>query len=316
MDKKVWIRILTDDEELKLLKKENSKLKLEARLRKSLSVELERQKGIVQAAKEEAEKQQQLLQKASDRLSKYLSPQICEQIFSDVEFDTGTGRKKLTIFFSDIVNFTSITESMEAEELSGFLNFYLTNMCEIALKYGGTIDKFIGDSVMIFFGDPQSKGPEQDALACCNMGIEMLAFVEKNEELFKEQFNFPEKLEIRIGVHSGVCSVGNFGSDQRLDYTVIGRAVNVAARLEQAAPNNSMLFSNSTKSLLGDTFQVSDSIEVKAKGIDRPIIGYILTNQVSKRSLVTVKEEGISLKFDPSIVDKKEVDKFLLKIKQ
>jgi len=307
---------LTDDEELKLLKKENSKLKLEARLRKSLSVELERQKGIVQAAKEEAEKQQQLLQKASDRLSKYLSPQICEQIFSDVEFDTGTGRKKLTIFFSDIVNFTSITESMEAEELSGFLNFYLTNMCEIALKYGGTIDKFIGDSVMIFFGDPQSKGPEQDALACCNMGLEMLAFVEKNEELFKEQFNFPEKLEIRIGVHSGVCSVGNFGSDQRLDYTVIGRAVNVAARLEQAAPKNSMLFSNSTKSLLGDTFQVSDSIEVKAKGIDRPIIGYILTNQVSKRSLVTVKEEGISLKFDPSIVDKKEVDKFLLKIKQ
>ena len=307
---------MTDEEELKLLKKENSKLKLEARLRKSLSVELERQKGIVQAAKEEAEKQQQLLQKASDRLSKYLSPQICEQIFSDVEFDTGTGRKKLTIFFSDIVNFTSITESMEAEELSGFLNFYLTNMCEIALKYGGTIDKFIGDSVMIFFGDPQSKGPEQDALACCNMGLEMLAFVEKNEELFKEQFNFPEKLEIRIGVHSGVCSVGNFGSDQRLDYTVIGRAVNVAARLEQAAPKNSMLFSNSTKSLLGDTFQVSDSIEVKAKGIDRPIIGYILTNQVSKRSLVTVKEAGISLKFDPSIVDKKEVDKFLLKIKQ
>lgn len=307
---------MTDEEELKLLKKENSKLKLEARLRKSLSVELERQKGIVQAAKEEAEKQQQLLQKASDRLSKYLSPQICEQIFSDVEFDTGTGRKKLTIFFSDIVNFTSITESMEAEELSGFLNFYLTNMCEIALEYGGTIDKFIGDSVMIFFGDPQSKGPEQDALACCNMGLEMLAFVEKNEELFKEQFNFPEKLEIRIGVHSGVCSVGNFGSDQRLDYTVIGRAVNVAARLEQAAPKNSMLFSNSTKSLLGDTFQVSDSIEVKAKGIDRPIIGYILTNQISKRSLVTVNEEGISVKFDPNIVDKKEVDKFLLKIKQ
>ena len=307
---------MIDDEELKLLKKENSKLKLEARLRKSLSVELERQKGIVQAAKEEAEKQQQLLQKASDRLSKYLSPQICEQIFSDVEFDTGTGRKKLTIFFSDIVNFTSITESMEAEELSGFLNFYLTNMCEIALKYGGTIDKFIGDSVMIFFGDPQSKGPEQDALACCNMGLEMLAFVEKNEELFKEQFNFPEKLEIRIGVHSGVCSVGNFGSDQRLDYTVIGRAVNVAARLEQAAPKNSMLFSNSTKSLLGDTFQVSDSIEVKAKGIDRPIIGYILTNQIPKRRLVTVNEEGISLKFDPSIIDKKEVDKFLLKIKQ
>ena len=91
---------MADTEELQILKKENSKLKLEARLRKSLSLELERQKGIVQTAKEEAEKQQKLLQKASDRLSKYLSPQICEQIFSDLEFDKGSGRKKLTIFLS------------------------------------------------------------------------------------------------------------------------------------------------------------------------------------------------------------------------
>ena len=78
---------------------------------------------------------------------------------------------------------------MEAEELSGFLNFYLTNMCEIALKYGGTIDKFIGDSVMIFLAIHNPR-PEQDALACCNMGLEMLAFVEKNEELFKENLTF------------------------------------------------------------------------------------------------------------------------------
>ena len=181
---------MTENEELQLLKKENSKLKLESRLRKSLSLELERQKGIVQAAKEEAEKQQQLLQKASDRLSKYLSPQICEQIFSDVEFNTGSGRKKLTIFFSDIVNFTSISESMEAEELSGFLNFYLTNMCEIALKYGGTIDKFIGDSVMIFFGDPQSKGPEQDAISCCKWDLRCLLLLRQVKIYLKKNLIF------------------------------------------------------------------------------------------------------------------------------
>ena len=188
---------MTDDEELKLLKKENSKLKLEARLRKSLSVELERQKGIVQAAKEEAEKQQQLLQKASDRLSKYLSPQICEQIFSDVEFDTGTGRKKLTIFFSDIVNFTSITESMEAEELSGFLNFYLTNMCEIALKYGGTIDKYIGDAVMIFFGDPDSLGVEQDARKCVEMAVAMQKKMNELNGYWGKNFGLKSDLQIR-----------------------------------------------------------------------------------------------------------------------
>ena len=307
---------MADTEELQTLKKENSKLKLEARLRKSLSLELERQKGIVQTAKEEAEKQQKLLQKASDRLSKYLSPQICEQIFSDVEFEKGSGRKKLTIFFSDIVSFTSISEAMEAEELSGFLNFYLTNMCDIALKHGGTIDKFIGDSIMIFFGDPQTQGPEQDAISCCKMALEMLTFVERNEDLIKEKFNFPEKLEIRIGIHSGMCSVGNFGSDQRLDYTIIGRAVNVAARLEQAAPKNSILFSNSTKALLGETFEVSETIEVTAKGIDRPVIGNIMKNEATKKNIVTLQKNGISLKFDPSIIDQKEVDKFLAKIEK
>ena len=144
----------------------------------------------------------------------------------------------------------------------------------------------------------------------------MLAFVETSEDLFKEKFNFPEKLEIRIGVHTGVCSVGNFGSDQRLDYTIIGRAVNVAARLEQAAPKNSMLFSNSTKALLGETFQVIESVEVKAKGIDRPIIGYIMKNEITKKEIVTVQKNGISLKFDPNIVDQKEVDKFLSKIEE
>ena len=261
-------------------------------------------------------KQQKLLQKASDRLSKYLSPQICEQIFSDVEFEKGSGRKKLTIFFSDIVSFTSISEAMEAEELSGFLNFYLTNMCDIALKHGGTIDKFIGDSIMIFFGDPQTKGPEQDAISCCKMALEMLTFVESNEDLIKEKFNFPEKLEIRIGIHSGMCSVGNFGSDQRLDYTIIGRAVNVAARLEQAAPKNSILFSNSTKALLGETFEVSETIEVTAKGIDRPVIGNIMKNEATKKNIVTLQKNGISLKFDPSIIDQKEVDKFLSKIEK
>ena len=305
---------MADAEELQTLKKENSKLKLEARLRKSLSLELERQKGIVQTAKEEAEKQQKLLQKASDRLSKYLSPQICEQIFSDVEFEKGSGRKKLTIFFSDIVSFTSISEAMEAEELSGFLNFYLTNMCEIALKYGGTIDKFIGDSIMIFFGDPQTRGHEQDAILCCKMALEMLAFVESNEDLIKEKFNFPEKLEIRIGIHSGMCSVGNFGSDQRLDYTIIGRAVNVAARLEQAAPKNSILFSNSTKALLGEAFEISETMKVNAKGIDRPVIGNIMKNEAKKNNIVTLQKNGISLKFDPTLIDQNEVDKFLSKI--
>jgi hypothetical protein len=77
-----------------------------------------------------------------------------------------------------------------------------------------------------------------------------------------------------------------------------------------------MLFSNSTKALLGETFQVIESVEVKAKGIDRPIIGYIMKNEITKKEIVTVQKNGISLKFDPNIVDQKEVDKFLSKIEE
>ena len=96
---------------------------------------------------------------------------------------------------------------MEAEDLSNFLNFYLTNMCDIALKFGGTIDKFIGDSLMIFFCDPDTQGVQEDAAACCHMAMEMLAFLESNQQHFQEMYNFPEKLEIRVGIHNGLLSL-------------------------------------------------------------------------------------------------------------
>ena len=298
-------------EELKALKQENSKLKLEARLRKSLASELERQKSLVQEAKVEADAQRDKLQKASEQLSKYLSPQICEKIFSGAEFSSKSARKKLTIFFSDIVGFTTLSEQMEAEDLSSFLNFYLTNVCEIALKYGGTIDKFIGDSVMIFFGDPDTKGAKEDAIACCHMAMEMLAFLENNQQHFQDMYNFPEKLEIRMGIHNGLCNVGNFGSAQRLDYTAIGRAVNVASRLEQAAPKNSILVSSAVRNLIKNKFETSSPIEVKAKGIDKPISSYVLSMKTSENKRVTKETDGFKLEYDPQKIDKETLLKII-----
>mgnify|MGYP001491828172 FL=1 len=298
-------------EELKALKQENSKLKLEARLRKSLASELERQKSLVQEAKVEADAQRDKLQKASEQLSKYLSPQICEKIFSGAEFSAKSARKKLTIFFSDIVGFTTLSEQMEAEDLSNFLNFYLTNMCDIALKYGGTIDKFIGDSVMVFFGDPDTKGAQEDATACCQMAMEMLTFLESNQQNFQDMYNFPEKLEIRMGIHNGLCNVGNFGSAQRLDYTAIGRAVNVASRLEQAAPKNSILVSSAVRNLIKNKFETSSPIEVKAKGIDKPISSYVLSMKTSENKRVTKETDGFKLEYDPQKVDKETLLKII-----
>jgi len=298
-------------DELKALKQENSKLKLEARLRKSLASELERQKSLVQEAKVEADAQRDKLQKASEQLSKYLSPQICEKIFSGAEFSAKSARKKLTIFFSDIVGFTTLSEQMEAEDLSNFLNFYLTNMCDIALKYGGTIDKFIGDSVMVFFGDPDTKGAQEDATACCQMAMEMLNFLESNQQNFQDMYNFPEKLEIRMGIHNGLCNVGNFGSAQRLDYTAIGRAVNVASRLEQAAPKNSILVSSAVRNLIKHKFETSSPIEVKAKGIDKPISSYVLSMKTSENKRVTKETDGFKLEYDPQKIDKETLLKII-----
>jgi class 3 adenylate cyclase len=99
-----------------------------------------------------------------------LSPQVYHSIFTGAQnVGIASTRKKLTIFFSDVVNFTETTEKLESEDLTNLFNHYLTEMTNIALEYGATIDKYIGDAIMVFFGDPESKGVKEDALACVRM---------------------------------------------------------------------------------------------------------------------------------------------------
>ena len=119
-------------------------------------------------------KTQKKIQQLANNLSKYLSPQIYESIFlGKKKVKIEAYRKRLTVFFSDIKGFTELTDRLEPEVLSDLLNNYLNEMSKIALKYGGTIDKFVGDAILIFFGDPESKGQENDARSCVLMAIEM-----------------------------------------------------------------------------------------------------------------------------------------------
>jgi class 3 adenylate cyclase len=164
---------------------------------------------------------------------------------------------------------------------------------------------------MIFFGDPDTQGTQEDATACCNMAMEMLAFLEINQQHFQDMYNFPEKLEIRVGIHNGLCNVGNFGSAQRLDYTAIGRAVNVASRLEQAAPKNSILVSSAVRNLIKNKFETSSPIEVKAKGIDKPIASYVLMRKESLNTKVIKELDGFKLEYDPKKIDKKKLIKII-----
>ena len=180
------------------------------------------------------------------RLAKYLSPQIYKNIFEE-EKDQGVShsRKNLTVFFSDIVNFTKLSEIIESEELTGLLNYYLTEMSHIALKHGATIDKYIGDAIVIFFGDPETKGIEEDALSCVKMAIEMKSKMFELRNHWKH-YGLAEPLQSRMGIHTGFCTVGNFGSENRMDYTVIGSGVNLAARLESASEPGNILMSYDT----------------------------------------------------------------------
>src|SRR5262249_7819497 len=139
--------------------------------------------------------------------------------------DIHTKRKKLTIFFSDIKDFTSATERLQPEELTTLLNQYLDEMSRIALRHGGTIDKFIGDAILVFFGDPESRGESDDARAALRMAVAMRHRLAELTVLWVDR-GITRPFQVRMGINTGYCNVGNFGSSDRMDYTIIGVEAN------------------------------------------------------------------------------------------
>lgn len=197
------------------------------------------------------------------KLSKYLSPQVFDSIFSgEKEAKIETYVKRLTVFFSDIVGFTSTTESMDKRQLATWLNGYLNEMYKITQEYNGTLDKFIGDAVMVFHGDPNSIGEKQDAVASVLMALKMQ---KRAAEL---------GIQVRMGINTGDCVVGNFGSDDRMEYTIVGSAVNLAARLENRSEAGKVLISQQTYYLVKDVIHCEPRGALKLKGIDREIMTY------------------------------------------
>ncbi len=220
------------------------------------------------------EQKSQQLESLANRLAKYLSPQIYKSIFSETE-DTSRkhARKNLTIFFSDIVQFTDLSDTMDPERLAVVINSYLSEMTNIALDCGGTIDKFIGDAVLVFFGDPESDGEVEDALKCVEMAFRMQQRIEELQGYWKKN-GVPNGIKVRMGIATGYCTVGNFGSDQRLEYTVLGGTVNLASRLEALAAPGSILLDQNTSSLIEGHVTSKERGEVIPKGFARSVKYY------------------------------------------
>lgn len=234
--------------------------------------------GVIDKRESELAGKTAALERLSNQLAKYLSPQVYDSIFTGrQEVKLVSSRKKLTIFFSDIVGFTETADRLESEELTQLLNQYLTEMSQIAFRHGATIDKFVGDAILIFFGDPETRGVRDDALACANMAIEMRDRMEQLQDQWRKS-GIERPMTARMGIHTGYCTVGNFGSEDRLDYTIIGGAVNIASRLETMAAPGEILISYETFAHVQDQVDCKKRGEIEVKGIAYPVATYCILN--------------------------------------
>lgn len=206
----------------------------------------------------------------SNQLSLYAPRQLWQSIMSgETQAKIEYKRKKMTVFFSDIQGFTELAEKLIPDDLAFVLNDYLSHMTEIAKKYEATLDKFIGDGILIFFGDPYSNGIEQDAKRCIEMAISMRQQMHLLRERWQKK-GFP-KLHIRMGISTGYCHVGNYGSAHRMSYTLIGHHVNLASRLQAAADIDDILIADSTYHLVKDEFVCIPKAKLGLKGMSEPI---------------------------------------------
>lgn len=242
------------------------------------------------------------LKTLSEQLSRYLAPQVYQSLFDGSrQAEIQTQRKRLTVFFSDIKNFTASTAQWQPEEVTFLLNSYFEEMSQIAAEYGATLDKFIGDAIVIFFGDPHTLGPRQDAVQCVRMAVAMQQRMGELRQRWKDM-GIHKAFEIRIGINSGFCDVGNFGSNLRMDYTIIGREVNLAARLEQAAEPGEILMSRDTHDLVQEDIEAEARKPVIAKGFAEPIPVYAVRQLASAPAgaagMIQCERPGMRLEID------------------
>jgi class 3 adenylate cyclase len=248
--------------------------------------------------------QNRKLQSLSVKLSKYLSPQLYRALFSgEKNVDITSRRKKLTVFFSDIAGFTEVTELLEPEQLTIFLNQYLLEMSAIALQYGATIDKFMGDAIMVFFGDTESRGPRDDAVACVEMAIAMQQRMGDLQAAWRER-GHEHVFRLRIGINTGYCTVGNFGSEDRVDYTAIGKEVNLAARLQSHAEPGGILLAHETYSLVRDVVVAEEPVTVAIRGFSSPVTTHrvigLQDGGAPRQRVIRRETDGLLLIIDPT----------------
>ena len=210
-----------------------------------------------------------------DMFGKYVNPTVVDQILDDPP-ELGGVDKELTVFFSDIRGFTSLSEAVPPQELVNHLNLYLTAMTDIIMEYQGTLDKYVGDEIMSFWGAPLPQ-PDHAILAC-------KCALKQSQKLKELNEGWPEALQIRIGMglNSGIMTVGNMGSMGRMNYTLMGDNVNLGARLEgtNKAYFTEIIISEYTYGLVRDQVVVRELDNIRVKGKNKPVLIYELLDVI------------------------------------
>jgi adenylate cyclase len=238
----------------------------------------------------------QRLQALSQKLGRYLAPQVVKSLLDGSrDAEIRTQRKKLTVFFSDIKDFTSSTAKWQPEDITFLLNSYFSEMSKIAHEFGGTLDKFIGDAMVIFFGDPESRGVKQDALQCVKMALAMQRRMGELQILWREM-GADKTFQIRCGINTGYCDVGNFGSDLRMDYTIIGPEVNLAARLEHCADPGGILISSETYNLVQGEIVADERPPLTVKGFAHLINAYAVREEATTTTRKVFQWERLGMR--------------------
>lgn len=231
------------------------------------------------------------LSRAGQIISRYVPVQVATAIMSGRDETVNRHvRRRLTLFFSDLVGFTEIAERLDPEDLSRVLNEYFAEMTRIVQRYDGTLDELTGDAILIFFGAPDATTDADHALRAVRMALEMQQTIETLNERWRAA-GIAESFRARMGIDTGHATVGNFGSAGRMKYAVLGRHVNLAARLQASCKPGQILLSHSTWLLVQDKIPCEPKGEIELRGIPRPVQTYEVCRPPDLRP-VTEREEA------------------------